>query len=127
MLMSVDSLAQFADSLSSCFRPERVRAGGRPPIRRDLPGGPILAILLHARVGLPLASLFSFSSMRQASYGHYSLPTAHSLLHRASRSTSLIGSSQCPSVLSKRGFSSFLLASWSVVSSLLFVDLTHES
>src|SRR6266851_2923467 len=30
------------------------------------PGWPILAILLHARVGLPLASLFSFSSMRQA-------------------------------------------------------------
>src|SRR5260370_25136793 len=34
------------------------------------PGWPILAILLHARVGLPLASLFSYSSMRQASCGH---------------------------------------------------------
>jgi len=33
------------------------------------PGWPILAILLHARVGLPLASLFSYSSMRQASSG----------------------------------------------------------
>ncbi len=50
---------------------ERSGSGGWPPLDpMRPPGWPILAILLHARVGLPLASLFSYSSMRQASSGH---------------------------------------------------------